>query len=64
MAVSRTKTWIAAETLSASDLNAEFNNVLNNAEDLAWPATKAKDLDGQELFRRSLGPRLSKKPEL
>ena len=48
-AVSRLKTWTAAETLTASDLNAEFNNVLNNGEDLSWPATKAKDLDGQSI---------------
>ncbi len=27
MAISRVKTWIAAETLTASDLNAEFDNV-------------------------------------
>ncbi len=45
-AVSRLKTWSAAETLTASNLNAEFNNVLNNGEDLAWPATKAKDYNG------------------
>ena len=44
------KTWIAGEVLSATDLNAEFNSILNNGEDLAWPATKAKDLDGQELI--------------
>ncbi len=50
MAVSRVKTWVAAETLTASDLNAEFNNILNNGEDLAWPATKAKDLNGFELI--------------
>ena len=49
MAVSRIKNWIV-ETLTASDLNAEFNNVLNNGEDLGWPATKAKDLNGQELI--------------
>jgi len=49
MAVSRIKTWIV-ETLTASDLNAEFDNVLSNGEDLGWPATKAKDLDGQELI--------------
>lgn len=49
MSVSRIKTWIV-ETLTASDLNAEFSNILNNGEDLAWPATKAKDLDGQELI--------------
>lgn len=49
MSVSRIKNWIA-ETLTASDLNAEFNNILSNGEDLAWPATKAKDLNGQELI--------------
>ena len=49
MAVSRIKTWIV-ETLTASDLNAEFDNVLSNGEDLGWPATKAKDLDGKELI--------------
>jgi hypothetical protein len=27
---SRVKTWIAGETLTASDLNAEFDNILNN----------------------------------
>ena len=49
MAVSRVKTWIA-EILTAADLNAEFNNILNNGEDLAWPATKAKDLNGNEVI--------------
>jgi hypothetical protein len=28
--LSRVKTWAAAETLTASDLNAEFDNILNN----------------------------------
>lgn len=49
MAVSRLKVWIV-EKLLASDLNAEIDNILTNGEDLAWPATKAKDLDGQELI--------------
>ena len=48
MAVSRVKTWVV-EVLTAADLNGEFNNILNNGEDLAWPATKAKDLNGNEL---------------
>ena len=30
MALSRIKTWNAAETLTASDLNAEFNNICNH----------------------------------
>ncbi len=50
MAVSRSKTWIGGEVLTASDLNAEFNNILDNSEDLGWPATKAKDLDGKQLI--------------
>ena len=50
MAVNALKTWIAGEKLSASDLNAEFANILTNGEDLGWPATKAKDFDGQELI--------------
>ncbi len=29
--VTRTKTWISGDTLTASDLNAEFNNLLNAA---------------------------------
>lgn len=49
MSVARVKNWIV-EILTASDLNAEFNNILNNGEDLGWPATKAKDLDGNELI--------------
>ena len=36
--------------LSASDLNGEFNNIVNNGEDLGWPATKSKDMDGQSLL--------------
>lgn len=36
--------------LSASDLNSSFSQVFDNGEDLGWPATKAKDFDGQELI--------------
>ena len=50
MAVSRSKTWIAGEVLSAADLNSEFNQILDNGQDLANPATKALDLDGNELI--------------
>lgn len=46
MSVSRAKTWIAGEVLTASDLNSEFNNVLNNGQTLAWPATEDKNFDG------------------
>ena len=50
MAVSRAKTWIDQEILTHTDLNSEFNNILDNAQSLAWPATTSKDLDGNELI--------------
>ena len=50
MAVSPFKTFSAGEVLTASDLNSSFSQVFNNGEDLGWPATKAKDLNGQELI--------------
>lgn len=40
---------MAAEVLSASDLNAEFNNILNNPVALWSPAAAAVDFDGQTL---------------
>lgn len=49
MAVTAAKTFVAGEILTASDLNALNTNILSNGEDLAWPATKAKDFDGQSL---------------
>jgi hypothetical protein len=39
MPLSRTKTWIAGEVLTASDLNAEFNNILNNSASLVFPVS-------------------------
>jgi len=50
MAVSVFKTWVAGEVLTAADLNSSFTQITSNGEDLGWPATKAKDLDGQELI--------------
>ena len=50
MALSRVKTWSSGETLTASDLNAEFNNILNNPVSLVSPLTGALDLNGQELI--------------
>lgn len=44
MAVSAAKTWVASEVLTASDLNAEFSNIYDNGESLAWQATTSKDL--------------------
>lgn len=50
MAVSPFKTFSAGEVLTAADLNSSFTQITDNGEDLGWPATKAKDLDGQELI--------------
>jgi hypothetical protein len=49
VALSAIKTWIAGEILFASDLNAEFANILTNGEDLGTPASKVHDMNGFEL---------------
>ena len=49
MAVARVKNWVDREVLTHSALNTEFNNIVDNGEDLAWPATKAKDFNGLQL---------------
>lgn len=50
MALSRIKTWIA-EVLYYADLNAEFDNVLNNgAGSLSSPRTANFDLDGYQII--------------
>ena len=46
MAISPFKIFTPGEILTASDLNASFTQVTSNGEDLGWPATKAKDLNG------------------
>lgn len=50
MSLARVKTWILGEVLSASDLNAEFNNILDNATSLVSPVTANFDLDGYTLI--------------
>lgn len=45
MALSRVKVW-GAERLYASDLNAEFNNIINNAASLISPLSAGLDWDG------------------
>lgn len=50
MALSRVKTWVAGEVLFAADLNAEFNNVLNNPMSLISPWTANLDADGFDLL--------------
>lgn len=48
MAISRVKTWIAGEVLTASDLNAEFNSILNNALSLVSPLTGNLDFNNNK----------------
>ncbi len=50
MAVNPFKTFAAGEVLTASDLNSSFSQITSNGEDLGWPATKAKDLNGNSLI--------------
>lgn len=49
MAISRVKTWSAGEVLTAADLNAEFNNILDNALSLISPLTGTLDVNNQQL---------------
>ena len=49
MAIGRVKTWIV-EVLTASDLNAEFNNIINNALSLISPLTGTLDANGNEII--------------
>jgi hypothetical protein len=49
VSLSRVKSWISGEVLTASDLNAEFNNVLTNAISLISPLTSTLDIDGNTL---------------
>ena len=46
MALARIKTWSSGEVLNASDLNAEFDNILSNAGSLISPFDSALDFDG------------------
>lgn len=50
MAIARIKTWIA-EVLTYAELNAEFDNILNNGGgSLGSPRTAAFDLDANQLI--------------
>lgn len=49
MAVTVFKTFAAGEILTASDLNSSFSKIVDNGEDLGWPATKARSMDRFEL---------------
>jgi hypothetical protein len=54
MALSRVKVW-TAEELTSSDLNAEFNNILNNATSLISPLTANLAAGGFRLTGLSAG---------
>lgn len=49
MSISRVKVWIAGDILTAADLNAEFNNILNNALALVSPLTGTLNVNSQQL---------------
>ncbi len=44
----RIKNWVA-EVLTFADLNAEFDNILNNADTLSSPRASAFDMNGNEI---------------
>lgn len=55
MAISRVITWSAGQTLTAAALNAEFDNILNNALSLVSPWTANMAAGGFRLTGLSLG---------
>ena len=50
MAVTVSKTFIAGEILTASDLNGEFLNIVNNGQTIGFPRTSEADFNGQEMW--------------
>ena len=48
MAIARVKVWVANEVLTASDLNSEFNNVLDSALALISPLTGTLNFNGNQ----------------
>lgn len=61
---SRTKTWSSSETLTASDLNAEFNNILNNLLPAGIDDESASDAAAQAVSDPYPGGSLSKATSL
>lgn len=55
MAISRATTWSSGQTLTASALNAEFNNIINNGTSLWSPATSSVSLGGFALVLDAAG---------
>ena len=54
MALARVKTWNPGDTLTAADLNGEFNNLLNNALALISPLTGNLDVNNKQLLNARL----------
>ena len=55
MAISRLTTWSSGQTLTATALNAEFNNIINNGVDLWSPASKSTSFGGYGLVLDAAG---------
>ena len=55
MAISRVTTWASGQTLTASALNAEFNNIINNGTSLWSPATASVSMGGYALVLDAAG---------
>jgi len=55
MAIARITTWSSGQTLTASALNAELNNILNNGVDLWSPASKSTSFGGYALVLDAAG---------
>lgn len=55
MALSRVKVWVSGEVLTASDLNTEFNSIINNTASLFSPLTAGLDCDGYSLTLDAAG---------
>lgn len=55
MAISRVTTWSSGQVLTASALNGEFNNILDNALSLISPITANLDVNGYRLINVAAG---------
>ena len=55
MALSRVKTWSNGEVLTHTDLNAEFDNILNNALSLVSPWTSDMNANNNSLTNLEAG---------
>lgn len=54
MSLSRVKTWARNEILLSSDLNAEFNNILQNGADVVFPLSNDLDVGSKLLINTGL----------